>query len=189
MCSPKSMVWLMVPLILGFFMTSIVVQVQTCVPSEVVTVNPTGATGTAFVAYHAGLSCFQKDVTFAFVRGLVSNGWQCDVTTASREAPADLSGYDLLVLGAPTYAFKPARPITQYLERIGDLGGLPTVLIVTGGGATERAASVLADSVTEANGTSIELLELWQDAPNEEIHGISDAMEIAERAGASIELP
>ena len=189
MCSPKSMVWLMVPLILGFFMTSIVVQVQTCVPSEVVTVNPTGATGTAFVAYHAGLSSFQKDATFAFVRGLVSNGWQCDVTTASLEAPADLGGYDLLVLGAPTYAFKPANPIKRYLKLVGDLGGLPTVLLVTGAGSTERAASVLTDYVAEANGTTIELLELWQAAPNEEIYGISDAIEIAERAGASIELP
>jgi len=183
------MVWLMVPLILGFFLTSIFLQTQTCVLSEVVTVNPTGATGTAFVAYHAGLSSFQKDVTFAFVRGLVSNDWQCDVTTASLEAPADLSGYDLLVLGAPTYAFKPANPIKRYLKLVGDLGGLPTVLLVTGAGSTERAAAAFADYVAEANGTTIELLELWQAAPNEEIHGISDAIEIAERAGASIELP
>jgi len=189
MGSPRSMVWWMLPLILGFFVTSIFVQVQICVPGEVVAVNPTGATGAAFIAYHGGLSSFQEDVTSAFVRGLVSSGWRCDVTTASREAPADLRGYDLLVLGAPTYAFKPARPITQYLERIGDLGGLPTVLLVTGAGTTARAASVLADTVAEANGATIEVLELWQAAPNEEIHGISDAMEIAERAGASIELP
>ena len=189
MGSPKSMVWWMLPLILGFFVTSIFIQVQTCDPSEVVTLNPTGATGTAFVAYHAGLSSFQEDVTSAFVRGLVSSDWRCDVTTASREAPADLSGYDLFVLGAPTYAFKPARPVTQYLERVGDLGGLPTVLLVTGAGTTERAASALADTVTEANGIPIEVLELWQAASNEEIYGTSDAIEIAERAGASIELP
>ena len=189
MCSPKSMVWLMLPLILGFFVGSIGVQMQTCVPSEVVTVNPDGATGAAFVAYHAGLSNFQKGVTLAFVRGLVSNGWRCDVTTASREAPMDLSAYDLLVLGAPTYAFKPADPIRRYLKLVGDLGGLPTVLLVTGAGTTERAASVLADTVTEANGTTIEVLELWQAAPNEEVHGLSDAAEIAERAGASLMLP
>jgi len=189
MCSPKSMVWLMLPLILGFFMTSIFVQVQTCVPSEVVSVNPTGTTGAAFIAYHAGLSSFQEDVTMAFVRGLVSSGWKCDVTTASREGSADLSGYDLLVLGAPTYALKPARPITQYLERVGALNGLPTVLIVTAAGTTERAASILADAVTKAAGIPIELLELLQAGPNEEIHGISHAMEIAERVGAAIELP
>ncbi len=189
MGSPKSMVWLMLPLILGFFVTSIFVQVQTCVPSEVVTVNPAGTTGAAFVAYHAGLSSFQEDVTMAFVRGLVSSDWRCDVTTASREGPTDLSAYDLLVLGAPTYALKPARPITQYLERVDDLNGLPTVLIVTAAGTTERAASILANAVTDVKGTTIDVLELWQAAPNEEIHGISDATEIAERAGAAIELP
>ena len=189
MDSPKSMVWWMIPVILGFFMGSIVLQIQTCVPSEVVTVNPDGATGTAFVAYHAGLSSFQKDVTMAFVRGLVSNGWRCDVTTASREAPMDLSAYDLLVLGAPTYAFKPANPLRRYLTLAGDLGGLPTVLLVTGAGTTENAASVLAGYVTDANGTTIDVLELWQAAPSEEVDGLSDAMEIAERAGESIVLP
>ncbi|GAG23029.1 unnamed protein product, partial [marine sediment metagenome] len=60
MCSPKSMSWLLMPLILGFFVTSIFVQVQVSVPSEAVTVNPTGATGTALVVYHPGLSSFQK---------------------------------------------------------------------------------------------------------------------------------
>ena len=189
MCSPKSMFWLMMPLVLGFFVTSIFVQVQVSVPSQMVVVNPAGATGAALVVYHAGLSSFQKDVTLAFVDGLVSSGWRCDVTTASREAPTDLSGYDLLVLGAPTYNFKPAGPIKRYLERVGDLGGLATAPIVTGGGSTARSASLLADYVMEANGTPIEVLELWQAAPNEEMHGISDAMEIAERAGAPIVLP
>jgi len=188
MCSPRSISWLMVPLILGFFATSIVVDMQTCDPSEVVVVNPTGATGTALVVYHAGLSSFQEDVTMAFVRGLMASDWRCDVTTASREAPRDLSGYDLLVLGAPTYAFTPANPIKQYLQLVGHLGGLPTVLLVTGAGSTERAASVFADYVTDANGTTIEVLELWQAAPNEG-NGTSDAMEIAERAGTSITLP
>ncbi len=189
MCSPKSMIWWMLPVMLGFFMTSIFVQVQTSVPSEVVMVNPDGVIGTALVVYHPGLTSFQKDVTFAFVGGLVLNDWHCDVTTASREAPTDLDGYELLVLGAPTYAFKPAGPIKRYLESVGDLDGLPTVVFVTGAGTTERSASLLVDNVLETNGNVIELLELWQVAPNEEIHGISDAMEIAEMAGASIVLP
>ena len=189
MCSPRSIVWWVIPVMLGFFMTSIFVQVQTPVPGEVVTVNPGGASGAAVVIYHPGLTSFQKDVTFAFVEGLASSNWRCDVTTASREAPTDLDGYDLLVLGAPTYAFKPAGPIRRYLESVGDLQGLPTALVVTGAGTTARSASLLVDSVAKVNGNVIELLELWQLAPNDEMHGSSDAMEIAERAGASIALP
>jgi len=189
MCSPKSMIWWMLPVMLGFFMTSIFVQVQTSVPSEVVTVNPDGVTGTALVVYHPGLTSFQKDVTFAFVGGLVSNDWHCDVTTASREALTDLDGYELLVLGAPTYAFKPAGPVKRYLDTLGNLNGLSTALVVTGAGTTTRSASLLVDNVLEANGNVIELLELWQVAPNEEVHGSSDAVEIAETAGESIVLP
>jgi len=189
MFSPKSMVWWVVPLMLGVFMTAILVQVQVAVPSEVVTVNPDGAIGTALVVYHPGLTGFQKDVTFAFVGGLVSSDWRCDVTTASRETPTDLATYSLLVLGTPTYAFKPAGPIKRYLESVGDLRGMPTALTVTGAGSTERSVSLLVDHVMEANGIPIEVLELWHAAPNEEMHGSSDAMEIAERVGASIALP
>jgi len=189
MCSTKSMGWLIIPLILGFFVTSIFIQVQIEDPTEVLTVNPNGATGTALVAYHAGLTSFQRDVTLAFARGLASNDWRCELTTVSRDAPTDLSAYDLLVLGTPAYAFKPAGPVMRYLERLGDLGGLPTALIATGGGTTAPTMSALANGVEEANGTTIELLELWQVAPNEEMHGISDAIEIAEQTGASIELP
>ena len=64
-------------------------------------------------------------ITRAFSEGLVSNGWRVDVTTASKEAPTDLTGYDLLVLSAPTYDWVPAKPIQRYLERLGDLGGQP----------------------------------------------------------------
>jgi hypothetical protein len=189
MCSPKSIAWWMLPLILGFFMSSLFVQVQTPVPSELVTVNADGATGTALVVYHPGLNAFQKDATFAFVDGLVSGNWKCEVTTASRVTQTDLSTYDLLVLGAPTYAFKPADPIKRYLEAVGDLRGVPTVLVITGAGSTARAAALLADYVTGANGTLLEILELWQAAPNEEKHGISGAMEVAELVGTSITLP
>lgn len=93
------------------------------------------------------------------------------------------------MLGASTYAFKPADAIRRYLASVGDLSGLPTALLVTGAGSTARSASLLVDDVIDANGYPIEVLELWQAAPNEAISGIPDTMEIAKNAGASIALP
>ncbi|UCF10557.1 MAG: hypothetical protein JSW65_02475 [Candidatus Bipolaricaulota bacterium] len=185
----KPSMWLMVAVALGLFVGSILLQVRTDVPSEVITVNPSGAAGSALVVYHPGLSSFQEDVTMAFATGLADAGWRCDVTTASRKAPHDLAGYDLLVLGAQAYQWQPARPVRRYVERLGDLGGLATAILVTGAGSTDRAASLLEGQLADAGGMIAERLELWQDAPNEEVHGIEDVVQIARSRGAALTLP
>jgi len=189
MCSTKTMSWIMIPLILGFFAGAILVGVQVDVSTELVTINPDGAEGTALVIYHPGKSNFQEDVTTAFVDGLVSAGWRCEVTTASREAPASVDGYDLLVLGAPTYQLRPATPITRFLRRAGDLEGTATALVITAAGSSSAAAEHLQTVVEDANGQVIRSLELWSLAPNGEMHGIADPIEIATRAGAAVPAP
>lgn len=189
MCSTKLMPWIMIPLIVGFFFGSILIRVELDVTTEMKTINPAGAVGDALVVYHPGQSSFHTDVTNAYVDGLVSSGWRCDVVTASREAPSELSDYDLLVLAAPTYRFRPASSVGRYIERVGDLAGMPTALLLTGAGSTALAASIFVGQVEAANGTVIEIVEIWQAAPNEEIHGISDPVELSRRAGAAITLP
>jgi len=183
------MSWLMIPLVLGFFLGSILIGVQVDVPTEIVSVHPSGTVGTVLVVYHPGQSRFHEDVTNAFIEGLVEADWRCDVTTASREAPVEIGDYDLLVLGAPTYEWRPATPIRRYIERLGDLERIPTVLVLTGAGSTAQAASLFVEYVEGANGAVVEMLEIWQVAPNEELHGISDPIEIARRAGAGINRP
>ena len=86
------------------------------VKSEVEVRNLEGDAGTALLVYHPGKSDFQEKVTYAFAEGLVSNGWRVELTTASAQAPTDLSSYDLLALGGPTYWFAPARPVRRYLS-------------------------------------------------------------------------
>jgi hypothetical protein len=66
--------------------------------SDVEVLNPNGSAGTTLLVYHPGKSGYQEMLIEAFSEGLVSNGWRVEVTTASKEAPTDLSGYDLLVL-------------------------------------------------------------------------------------------
>ena len=108
---------------------------------------------------------------------------------ASSLSQLTLQAADLLVLGAPTYRFRPASLAMRYIERIGDLASMPVALLLTGAGSTALAASIFVEQVEAANGTVIEMLEIWQAAPNEETHGISDPSEIARRAGAAIVLP
>jgi hypothetical protein len=159
------------------------------VVSDVEVSNPEGDAGTVLVVYHPGKTDFLKRVTGAFTEGLVANGWRVETTTASSRAPADLSGYDLLVVGGPTYMFTPNRPIRAYVRRLGDLGGKPTATIITGWGSGERSNAIMQKDVRAANGELVKSLLLYTIRPNEDLYGINDAEEIATRAAKQIHLP
>jgi uncharacterized membrane protein (UPF0136 family) len=156
-------------------------------PLEVL--NPEGEAGTALVAYHPGKSSFQRDVSHAFAEGLASKGWRVEITTASSEAPTDLSGYDLLVLGAPTYDWLPAKRLQTYVKGLGDLAAQPTVTIISGAGYTELSQPAMEELVREANGELVESLAVWSARPNDEIHGISDPLNAMRQAARAISLP
>jgi hypothetical protein len=166
---------------------SFIVNVE--VISDVEIMNPDGNTGTVLGVYHPGRSSFQKILTHAFFEGLVSNGWRVEVTTASKEAPTDLSGYDLLVLGAPTYNWVPAKPIQSYLERIGDLEGQATAVIVSAAGTTTFSLPMMEDLVRDANGDLVASYALWTLVPNRLVFGIDDPEEIMRREAKSLPLP
>jgi hypothetical protein len=159
------------------------------VKSEVKTINPTGTTGTALVVYHPGRSDFQETVNTAFAEGLAEKGWSIDMTTASSEAPTDLSKYDLLVLGTPTYDWAPSGRIKKYLKGLSDLGGKPTVIIVSAAGSSDQSVPTMEKLVQQANGKLIKSFPLWTLAPNDEMYGISDPVEIMRQAANDISLP
>lgn len=164
------------------------------VPSEVKALNPEGEAGTALVVYHPGKSDFQHQVFAGFAAGLVSRGWRAEVATPSSQAPTDLSSYDLLVLGGPTYWFTPNRPIMRYLSRLGDLGGQRTVTIITGLGAAGRSDSIMQKLVREANGELVKALLLYKLRPNDDDNYVNSkqnrelAVEMATQAARELPL-
>jgi hypothetical protein len=149
-----------------------------------------GRAGHALIVYHRGRGSrqFQRRLQEALAEALQANDWQVDLTTASRQTPTDVSRYDLLVLGAQTYNWRPARPIVDYIERVGDLKGTPVVLVVSGWGMTERAMRTLQIRVVEAGGVIADEIEVWTSRPNEERHGLSDPEAVMRRAAARLAL-
>lgn len=162
--------------VLGF----VLFKINSDYVSEIEVLNADGSE-TALTIYHPGLSSFMKDVTYAFADGLVENGWRVEITTASSQAPTDLSGYSLLVLGSPVYAGKPSQTIERHLERIGDLKGINTVLLVTSGGSDGGAEASMQQTVEEYDGIVNEVLSLFNSTPND-----GDPLDIAEQAGREI---
>jgi hypothetical protein len=137
------------------------------VASPVEVENPDGS-GRALVVYHPGITDFQQRVSQAFAAGLVAGGWRVELVTASREAPVEVSRYDLVAVGAPTYWWAPARPLRRYLDRLHDLEGKRVVVLITGAGATSRSQRITEESVRAHHGTIIASHAFYTMAPNRE---------------------
>ena len=137
----------------------------------------------ALILYSPGLSSFMKDVVYAFADGLVANNWKVEITTVSSQAPIDLSEYSLLVFGSPVYADSPSPTIKRHVERIGDLQGIDTVLLVTSVGNSGGAEVSMQQIIEEYGGTIEMVLPLFTTAPNE---GNGDPLDIAEQAGKDL---
>lgn len=137
-----------------------------------------GGSKTALLVYQPGLSSLPKDVSYAFADGLASSGWRVEITTASTEAPSDMSNYSLLVLAWPIYGGTAGAATVRYVDRIDNLHGIQTVLIATGGNPG-GGFDTMKQKVQAANGVVIESL-----APNE---GNGNATDIARQTGAQIQ--
>lgn len=150
--------------------------------SEIEVLNSSGSEK-VLIIYHPGFSSFMRDVVYAFADGLLENGWCVEITTASAQAPTDLTGYSLLVLGSPVYASSPSATIKRHLERIEELNGVDTVILVTSASSDGTAEATLQQTVEEYNGNIKEVLSLFNSAPN---LGDGDPLHIAEQAGREI---
>jgi flavorubredoxin len=117
----------------------------------------------ALVVYHPGLTEFSHDIAYTFADRLASNGWRLEITTASSQAPTDITQYDLLILAWPIYDFNPGPTITNYVHRIGDLQGKDTIIVTIGGGINPfNAQDTMKRIVQDANGHVIETVIIFR---------------------------
>ncbi|HUJ77115.1 MAG TPA: hypothetical protein VL359_19775 [bacterium] len=158
-------------------------------PTPLEDLGGTGQAGRALIVYHSTRGIFQPLIQRALAAGLRAQGWQVHLTSASRQAPADLSPYRLLVLGAPTYSCTPARAVLAYVRRLGTLRGLAVALVVSGDGRTERALRLLREQVSRAQGRVVEEVEVWLIRPNAERHGLDNPADILQRVGQRLQVP
>jgi len=143
--------------------------------SEVKVLNPNGS-ATALIIYHPSFSSFTEDVIYTLGNGLKENGWRVEITTASDQAPTNLAKYSLLVLGSPVYGGSPSASIKRHIERIEDLQGIESVLVVTSGAINDGAEAVMQQIVEDHNGEIKSVLSLHT----------GDSLDIAKQAVSDI---
>ncbi len=151
--------------------------------------NPQSENSRALIVWHPGKSNFPERIIMSFADGLTTNGWRVEMTTASSQAPSDLAAYDLIVLGAPVYWAAPARPLTTYMTRLGDLQGKRTVILLTASGNADEALRATKSMVATAHGEIVEAITLYRWRPNREgDEGDNEAIgvELAQQAARKI---
>jgi len=95
----------------------------------------------------------------------------------------DLSRYDLIVLGSPTWWFRPAPPLWSFVENH-DFSGKPVFLMMTGNSRyKEQHIDKFSRLVGEKNGNFLDMLFIqrgriyWQKTPGEVNHEVREALE------------
>ena len=90
---------------------------------------------------------------YSYADGLITSGWQVEITTASPQAPTDLSNYSMLLLSCPIYDLNPGPTITHCVDMVGNLNGIKTVVIAIGGGIDPplHAPNIINKIVQNAN--------------------------------------
>lgn len=74
------------------------------------------AIGTALVVYDPGLSGGAKDVAPKIGYDLQSQGYTVVLAGVKSSDAANTTGYDVIVVGGPIYAGKPASTVQSYLN-------------------------------------------------------------------------
>jgi hypothetical protein len=130
----------------------VLLSINKDVVSPIYVINA-GGSKTALVVYQPGLTSAPKDNSYAFADGLSSSGWRVEITTASSQAPSDLSNYSLLVLVFPIYGGGPGTAAVRYVDRLGNLHGINTVII-----DVPASENTMKQKVQTENGIIIETL-------------------------------
>lgn len=108
------------------------------------TIKPDGAiTGKALIVYDPGLSGGTKTAAIYMAEDLKSNGYEVKITDVKSSDESDISGYDILIVGSPTYGAKPTGPITSYLEGLKSSGNITAGVYALAGGDAQNCVVVM----------------------------------------------
>lgn len=97
------------------------------------TLSPAGnMTGNALVVYDPGISGFAKDVAVKMAEDLQSKGYMVTLAGVRSSAAANVSSYDVIVAGGPTYAGNVSSSIKSYLHDLKPAPGARIGIFWTG---------------------------------------------------------
>jgi len=119
-------------------------------PSKRDILKPSGPkiVGKALIIYHPGGSGYTEEVAYALGKAFQTKGWEIHLDRANAKTISNLSDFNLLCVGSPTYAGSPRPPLMNYINQCGSLKDRECLVFATG-----------SNSPGEANKKMLSLLE------------------------------
>lgn len=111
--------------------------------------KPDGAvTGKTLIVYDPGLSGATKNTSLSMANDLKANGYEVEVAGVKSNDVSNVSGYDVLIVGSPTYGGNPTEAVKSYLQGLNPPNSLKIEVYAVGGsdeglGANQMMASIL----------------------------------------------
>ena len=72
----------------------------------------------AIIIYQPGITKVTTRIAQHLAAGLNEGGYEVTLNHPGKYLSTDLSGYDLIILGSPTYAGQLAKALTKYMEQV-----------------------------------------------------------------------
>lgn len=124
------------------------------------TLAPAGnITGHALVVYNPGISGAAKNMASTIANDLKARGYSVVIAGIKSKAAADVSGYDIIVVGGPIYGGSASSSVKAYLQDLHP--GANVTVGVFGHGSVERdnsdQASVLKDVASLPDDSTLEV--------------------------------
>jgi len=141
-------------------------------PSKKDTLKPevSKMVGRALIIYHPGGTGYTEEVAYAIGKALQAKGWEVHLDRANSRAVSDLTEFNLLCVGSPTYIGSPRPPVVNYINRCSNLEKR-TCLVLTTGGQNPNESNKKLQNLLESRGgkviSSLALLTKQKDQVDE----------------------
>ncbi len=116
--------------------------------------------GKTLIIYHPGATGYTEEVAYALGKAFQTKGWEIHLDRANAKTVSDLSDFNLLCVGSPTYAGSPRPPIMNYINRCSGLENKRSLVFATGGVDPEEANKKMQSLLQSKGGKVVGSLAL-----------------------------
>lgn len=122
------------------------------------TLNPTGnTTGKALVVYDPGLSGAPKTVATTMAEDLKSMGYTVTLAGINSKDAKNISNYDVLIIGSPTYAGNPSSTVKSYINTLNVNNNTRVGVFSYGGGADDQDSNKVMQQLLQDKGVNVKV--------------------------------
>ncbi|GAB6055056.1 hypothetical protein HYG87_04160 [Methanobacterium alkalithermotolerans] len=115
-------------------------------------IKPSGdIRGKALIVYDPGLTGGTRTAAIYMAEELKSNGYEVTLAGVRSAVALNTSGYDLLIVGSPTYGAKPTGPVETYLNNLKPTENIITAVYTLAGSEDQDSNTIMAQALEDKN--------------------------------------